>query len=189
MRAKTTIKPKSYKKLPDKGKAYKVPPGATLTLEALNGLGELRKDSFVPELKITFNKGKKPLGKIAKTKDTADFIRNNFKRGTIQAQEYFNVLYLDRAYNIIGYYRHTVGTTNSVPIDCKMILGIALKVLAEAIVISHNHPAGSLAPSKADLDVTQKMVKMCKVLDVHLVDHIIVTKEGYYSFLENRLLK
>jgi hypothetical protein len=101
-------------------------------------------------------------------------------------QEQVIVLFLDHSNNILGYYRHTVGTPVSILADVPMILGIALKSLSRAIILSHNHPSGNNFPSAQDKRFTKKVSQAAKLLDLFLHDHIIVTKDnGYYSFAEN----
>ena len=70
----------------------------------------------------------------------------------------------------------------------KIILQTALKVHASGIILSHNHPSGNLRPSEPDKQITSKIKEACKVLDLHLLDHIILTEESYYSFTDEGLL-
>ena len=72
--------------------------------------------------------------------------------------------------------------------DVKIILQTALKVHASGIILSHNHPSGNLHPSEPDKQITSKIKEACKVLDLHLLDHIILTEESYYSFTDEGLI-
>jgi DNA repair protein RadC len=69
-----------------------------------------------------------------------------------------------------------------------MILQLALMSNATSIILSHNHPSGTLKPSQGDKDITEKIRDACKYHDFSLLDHIIVTSEGYFSFSERGLL-
>jgi len=144
----------------------------------------------IPEIKIRYNRSsrKKFLGKITSAKDVADFIRRTFQRGEVQLQEQFIVLYLNQANEVIGYYKHTKGGINSTIADIRIVLSVALKASAVSIIISHNHPSGNTKPSEADLHLTRKVKESGKVMDISVLDHVIITKDNYYSFADEGLL-
>jgi DNA repair protein RadC len=73
-------------------------------------------------------------------------------------------------------------------VDIRIILGIALKSLATGIIIAHTHPSGELKPSKANIDLTQKLKVACKKMEITLLDHFIITTESYFSFKDDELL-
>ena len=60
---------------------------------------------------------------------------------------------------------------------------------AKSVILSHNHPSGSVIPSRADIEVTLKLKKVLDILEIRLLDHIIITRDSYYSFLEEGILK
>lgn len=70
-------------------------------------------------------------------------------------------------------------------IDIKLILSVALKTVASSIVLLHNHPSSNLKPSKADIDITNKLKIAATTLKIVLLDHLIITKDGYYSLADN----
>ena len=78
----------------------------------------------------------------------------------------------------------TVGTIKSTPVDHRRIIKEALLTNASAIILFHNHPSGTPAPSVADINETNKLRKACDIFDISLLDHIILTDESYYSFAE-----
>ena len=78
----------------------------------------------------------------------------------------------------------TVGTIKSTQIDHRRIIKEALLTNATAIILFHNHPSGTPAPSVADINETNKLRKACDIFDIALLDHIILTDESYYSFAE-----
>ena len=75
------------------------------------------------------------------------------------------------------------GITGTVA-DPRVILKLALSHGATSIILSHNHPSGNLQPSKADEDITQKINQAASLIDIKLLDHIIISEEGYYSFMD-----
>jgi len=142
----------------------------------------------VPEINISYSRteGRPFLGTITTLKDVADFIRSTFDTDTLELQEQLVVLYLNRANDIIGYYRHAKGGISEVVSDSRIILGVALKCGAVSLIIAHNHPAQSLLPSNADLKVTDRLKKAAAINALELIDHLIITRTGYYSFAKHR---
>jgi len=69
--------------------------------------------------------------------------------------------------------------------DVRLILSVALKTLASGLILAHNHPSGNLKPSEADKQITSKIRQAAKLLDIELLDHIIISSEGYYSFTDD----
>jgi hypothetical protein len=138
-------------------------------------------DKPIPEIKLQFHKTD-VYGKVTSSANVAELLRKLFPIGSIELQEQAIVLYLNRANQVVGYYRHTSGGVNATIMDMKLILSAALKSLSSGIIIAHNHPSGNLAPSEEDKRMTNKIAQGAKSIDLNLLDHIILTKEGYYSF-------
>ena len=152
------------------------------------GLGLIPQEG-VPQIKITYRRTRKEfLGKITNSKDVADFIRRTFKAGTLELQESFITLYLNTAKEILGYYNHTVGGINATLADRRLILATALASASVGIIVSHNHPSGNLKPSEADIQLTRRLRDGAATLDIQLLDHVIISKKGYYSFADEGML-
>ena len=151
-------------------------------------LGSIPKEG-VPEMKVRYNKSyKRFLGKVTSSKDTADFIRKLYKRGSLELQEQFIVLYLNTRNEIIGYYKHTDGGIDRAIVDVRIILGTALKSLATAIIVAHNHPSGNTQPSQADKELTKVIKDSATVMQIRFLDHLIITKKEYSSFADEGLI-
>lgn len=151
-------------------------------------LGEIP-ELNIPELSVSYTrKNKNQFGVVKSSKDAADIIREVFPKDEIELQEQFIVLYLNQSNEIIGYYRHSKGAINATIADPRIILAAALRSLCVSMIIAHNHPSGNLKPSRADEDLTKKIREAAKFMDIRLLDHVIVTKDGYYSFAEEGLL-
>lgn len=148
------------------------------------------KQTEVPEIKLRYNRStRKPLlGKITSSREAADFIRSTYKRGEIEMQEHFVVLYLNRGNKIMGYYRHATGGIAGVVADIRIILAGALKSLCTSIVIAHNHPSGNLRPSDADIKLTKSLKSAAETMEITLLDHIIMTKDSYTSLADEGLM-
>ena len=79
------------------------------------------------------------------------------------------------------------GLTNTI-VDPRIIFLKALEVQATSIVLCHNHPSGNLTPSRADEELTTRLKNAGMLLDIKVLDHLIVSNEGYYSFADNGLI-
>ena len=102
--------------------------------------------------------------------------------------EVFAVLFLNRANKINHFEIISRGGITGTVADPRMILKKALENDAVSLVLSHNHPSGSLKPSRADEELTLKIKEAAKYFDIKILDHIIVSEEGYYSFADEGLL-
>ncbi|MFZ9589098.1 MAG: JAB domain-containing protein [Chitinophagaceae bacterium] len=129
---------------------------------------------------------KKTLGsKITCSEDAYQVLKDFYPQETISLQERFVVAYLNRAHNVIGVYEASVGGLTGTIADPRLILSVALKIAATSIILSHNHPSGNLIPSEADIQLTNKLTLAGKYFDIILLDHIIISNEGFYSWLDN----
>lgn len=102
--------------------------------------------------------------------------------------EQFRVLFLNKKNILIADELQEVGTVDQTPVYPREILKRALFHEASAIILVHNHPSGTSDPSKADIQLTNKILEACKAMNILLHDHIIVAKDGFYSFKSNLLL-
>lgn len=104
------------------------------------------------------------------------------------AHEEFWVLFLNNSNQVVGKYRLSQGGMTSTIVDVRLVFKHALESLATAILIGHNHPSGKLRPSKQDHDITTQIKKAGEVMNIKLLDHLIVTEHGYYSFADEGVL-
>jgi DNA repair protein RadC len=126
--------------------------------------------------------------RIASSKDAGDLLMKLWDEDKIEFVEQFKILLLNRNNRVLGVVDISSGGVTGTVADPKIIFDAALKANACNIIISHNHPSGSLKPSKADEAITQKIKYAGQLLDIRVFDHIIVTSEGYYSFADEGLL-
>jgi DNA repair protein RadC len=98
------------------------------------------------------------------------------------------LLLLNRANKALGFVKLSSGGTTGTIVDIKLIFAIALKTNAHSIIIAHNHPSGNLRPSDADLKLTKELSASGKILGIPLLDHLILTDEGYYSMSDEGVL-
>ena len=104
---------------------------------------------------------------------------------TIELQEEFKVVLLNRANEVLGVYSLSKGGITGTIVDQRLIFAVALKCNATGIILCHNHPSGNLKPSEADVTMTSKIKKCGELFDISLLDHLIITKNGYFSFTQD----
>jgi DNA repair protein RadC len=104
------------------------------------------------------------------------------------SSEVFAVLYLNKANKVMHFGIESHGGMTSTIADPRMIIKKALEEDAVNLVLCHNHPSGSLTPSAADKLITRKIKEAASLFDITVVDHLIVSEEGYFSFADEGLL-
>ena len=124
--------------------------------------------------------------RISCSRDADQVFRRIFP--SLQHREYFYMLCLDRASQVLGYYQVSVGGLNGTIADIRIIFQTAIKANASGIIISHNHPSGNLQPSEADKALTNKIVEAGKLMDISILDHLILSNDGYFSFADENLI-
>ena len=106
----------------------------------------------------------------------------------MELRERFFVMLLNQAQHVLGICLISVGGISATIADVRLILATALKAHATQIIVAHNHPSGNLNPSEADRSLTQQLKTACTYMDIRLLDHVILTKDAYYSFADNGLM-
>ena len=138
----------------------------------------------IQEIKVSYTSGNRDKVKITNSKDSYELLLSCWSHKTIELQEEFKVLLLNRNNQVLGIYPLSKGGVSGTVVDAKLVFSVALKCNASSIVIAHNHPSGNLKPSEADIRLTQKLKEAGNYLDVKVLDHIILSIEGYYSFAD-----
>jgi DNA repair protein RadC len=122
---------------------------------------------------------------ITHSSDVANYLRAKLQH---KKHEVFVAVYMNRSNRIQHHEVISTGGITGTVADPRIILKRALEHDATAIILCHNHPSGSLKPSKADEDLTYKIREAARYFDIQILDHIIVSDEGYYSFADEGLL-
>ncbi len=102
--------------------------------------------------------------------------------------EEFWILYLNNSNKVIQKNQLSKGGITGTLVDVRLVLKNALEVGATALILCHNHPSGTLKPSQADKDITQKLKSAAQSLDIKVLDHLIVTEKAYFSFADEEIL-
>lgn len=140
----------------------------------------------IPEITVQFHKSK-VYGKVTSSTEVYNLLKSLFSDGSIEVQEYAFALFLNRSNEVIGYYKHSVGATSYTVMEPKLILAAAMKCLSSSIILGHNHPSGNLKASQQDIDITKRINEAAKLVDIDLLDHMILTKDGYTSLADQGL--
>lgn len=101
---------------------------------------------------------------------------------------FFQIILLNRANRVLGIVPISVGGTAGTVADPKVIFVSALKCNASSVILCHNHPSGNLKPSQADIELTRKLKAAGQFLDLPVLDHIILTKDAYFSFADEGMM-
>jgi DNA repair protein RadC len=121
---------------------------------------------------------------IKSSLDAADFIRQ-FYSDDIGIYESFFILLLNNSNKTVGYAKISQGGIVGTVVDVKIIAKYVVDSLATGVILAHNHPSGTLIPSQPDKDITKKVTEVLKHFDCKVLDHVILTEESHYSFLDN----
>ncbi|MCO6147388.1 JAB domain-containing protein [Flavobacterium sp. NRK1] len=140
------------------------------------------------EIKVSYTNQSTQRQKIMHSKDIYKAILPTWNLETIEYIEESKIILLNRANEILGVYELSKGGISGTVVDIRVILGVTLKCNASALVLIHNHPSGNLQPSEPDKGITTKLREACMLLDLALLDHLIISKEYYYSFADNGTL-
>src|SRR5690606_30713498 len=149
-----------------------------------------KKQFEVAEIQLTYKTKVKPSQrtKITSSKDAYEVLLDNWDEDRLEFVEQFKVLLLNRANKVLGIFEVSTGGVSGTVADPKLVFAAAIKANASAIILSHSHPSGNLKPSDADLKLTKRLKDGGQYLEISVLDHIIVTSEGYYSFADEGLL-
>lgn len=157
-------------------------------LMKVKGIGEAKAISIAAALELGRRRqtsGTLQKKIISSSNDIADYCIAKLKD---YRHEVFAVMYLNRANKINHFQIVSEGGITGTVADPRIILKRALEEDAVSIILCHNHPSGSLKPSRADEDLTHKIKEAAKYFDIRVLDHVIVSDAGYFSFADEGLL-
>lgn len=127
--------------------------------------------------------------KITSSEIAGKVIYENWNHDNLELFETFKVILLNNQNQVKGITTISTGGITGTLVDIRILFATVLKTLSTAIILTHNHPSGILKPSRADIDLTNKIIKAAELLDVKVLDHIIIAPNGmYYSFSDDHLI-
>jgi DNA repair protein RadC len=157
-------------------------------LSKYKGIGEAKAISILAAMELGRRRNQSTaleLDKITCSNDVANFLRPLMGD---QDHEVFWVLFLNRQNKITEKHQISEGGITGTVIDVRRILKMALEKTATSLIIAHNHPSGNLDPSESDRKITRQLKESGALMEVPLLDHLIITQSGYFSFADEGLL-
>lgn len=145
---------------------------------------------MVAEMTLSYNPKCRP-GlplRITTSEKAYEALMAKWDMGRLEFVEQFNVLFLNHAKEVIGFYNAATGSICGTLVDVRVIFAAALTCAATSMIVAHNHPSGNLSPSKTDIKLTEQLVAAGKILQIEVLDHFIITKSGYTSLNEQGII-
>ena len=136
----------------------------------------------VSEVKLTYESGNTNKKKVRVSTSAKMYALMLQTWEQIEYRETFKILLLDVSKHVLGISTVSMGGISGTTVDVRMILQGALLANASLIVACHNHPSGNVRPSYDDDVVTMRIREASKIMEIKLIDHLIITKDGYYSY-------
>lgn len=152
------------------------------------GIGEAKAISIIAALEIGRRRGDteiKALDEVKSSRDGYNIMRRHLM--DLNHEEFW-IMLIGRASKVIAKELVSKGGLSGTVADPKIIFHMALQHQASAIIMVHNHPSGNLKPSREDLVLTKKIADAGRMLDINVLDHLIITDGGYFSFGDEGLL-
>lgn len=157
-------------------------------LSKFRGIGEAKAIAIVAALELGRRRKETPGNDVVKITTSADAFAVLLPVFADLNHEEFWILILNQANYVIGKHLISKGGMAGTVADPKIIFKTALEHNAAYVVLAHNHPSGNLKPSQQDLNITKKLVEAGKMLDLHVLDHLIVTNKLFFSFGDEGLI-
>lgn len=154
-------------------------------LTSLNGIGEVKAITLLSAIELgrRVYSNKKDINiKLNNSKDIYEYIKEKL---IYKKQEYFYCLYLDNNNKLIEDKLLFMGTLNKANVHPREIFKYAYLNNSSKIVLVHNHPSGNTLPSKEDINLTKNIIEIGKIQDIHVIDHLIIGNNNYYSLYDN----
>lgn len=149
-------------------------------------------DYKVGEVKLSYKSKFKNQQKVTCSEDAYRYMLSTYKKGTICYKEYFKVLFLNQANQILGYTFISEGGLTETIADIRLIFQAALLTNSVALILAHNHPSGNLKPSPEDITedirLTKQVREASNFMRIKILDHIILSDTEYYSFADEGML-
>lgn len=157
-------------------------------LMAFKGIGEAKAITIAAALELgRRRRGEEALERQKITSSTSVFELMQPILGDLPHEEFW-IIYLNNSNKVLQKQQQSKGGITGTLVDVRLVLKQALEVGATALILVHNHPSGTLKPSQADKQLTQKLKNAADSLDIKVLDHLIVTEKAYFSFADENLL-
>ncbi|MDC6355522.1 MULTISPECIES: RadC family protein [Robiginitalea] len=157
-------------------------------LRSFSGVGPAKAAAIAAALEVARRLANGPGLKRIRIRESADAFRMLQPVLARLDHEEFWVLYLNNANGVLSRFQLSKGGLTGTLVDVRLLLRKALELHAVSLVLAHNHPSGNLQPSKADRQITRKIEKAARSMDIRVLDHLILGGTAYFSFADEQLL-
>jgi len=146
---------------------------------------KLLEGEHIPKITINYNRPyHDEMYKIQSSGEVANLLRKTLFKDNIDYKETVFALYLTRSLHVLGSVHIGTGNLYSSGVDIAEIISVAVPLRANSVILCHNHPGGNAIPSPADLTTSKRLKEALELMNMNLLDHLIITKETYYSFAD-----
>lgn len=155
---------------------------------SIKGIGTARAIALVAALELGRRRSVSPIQnrtKLQSSRELAEYLKTSLKD---HPYEVFAVVFLNKANKVKHFEILSKGGLTHTIVDPRIIFQKALEVQATSMVLCHNHPSGNLRPSRTDEELTAKLKNAGKLMEIQVIDHLIVSDEGYYSFADEGIM-
>ncbi len=157
-------------------------------LMQFKGIGEAKAVTIAAALEIGRRRRGEEAQKITKvTSSKSVYELLQPKLGDLQHEEFW-IVYLNNSNKVLQTTQLSKGGITGTLVDVRLVMRQALELGSVALILAHNHPSGTLKPSNADKQITQKLKSAAQALDLKVLDHLIITQEAYFSFADEQIL-
>lgn len=157
-------------------------------LMQFKGIGEAKAVTIAAALEIGRRRRGEDAQKITKiTSSKSVFELLHSRMGDLEHEEFW-IVYLNNANKVLHTAQLSKGGITGTLVDVRLVMRQALELGAVALILAHNHPSGTLKPSSADKQITQKLKLAAEALDLKVLDHLIITQKEYFSFADEGIL-
>lgn len=153
-------------------------------LKRFKGLGESKVQAIIAAFELSSRKQENAAMSKKKISSSADMV--NVMQPVLASlpHEEFWVIYLNRSNGILEKMQVSKGGVSGTVVDSRIVFKRGIELLASSLILCHNHPSGNPKPSEADVKLTRQVKEAGKLLDIHVLDHIIIAESGHYSFAD-----
>lgn len=145
-------------------------------------------DYKVGEVKLSYKPKNISKYNVTCSEDAYKYMLSTYKKETICYKEYFKVLFLNQANQVLGYTLISEGGLTETTADVRLIFQAALLTNSVALILAHNHPSGNLKPSPEGIRLTKQVREASNFMRIKILDHIILSDTEYYSFADEGML-
>lgn len=151
-------------------------------------LDQLDRNNLVGEVELHYKTKEQDRHRMDCPEEAAEFLWRIWDENTLELREEFIVVLLNNAKESLGWAKISIGGKTAAIVEISQIITLALLGNASSVVISHNHPSGILRASTADVNLTKRTRDALELLSISLDDHIIITRDQFYSFRAHGLI-